>query len=102
MTRSGSPASTSLPAGLGLFGGSELGMAVVALISVLMRLEVMSLGYILCACAISASVRVKSTNVSLPSVAERRSRSRCGRPSAPPPDRGRIWGEDVLDGLVDG
>ena len=53
-------------------------MDVVAEISVLIRSEVMSLGDNLDDCAISVSVRVRSTNVSRPSVDERSSRSRCG------------------------
>lgn len=97
MTRSGSPvAASSLD-----FVCPESVMAVVALISVLIKLEVMSFGLILCDCAISASVRVRSTSVSLPSVAERRRRSRCWRSEASS-ERAGIRGEGIGEGLIEG
>ena len=52
----------------------ESGTEVVALISASINSAVMSRGDSFCACAISASVRVRSTRVSRPSLAERRRR----------------------------
>lgn len=84
---------------------SDLGTAVVAMISASIRSEVMSLGRIFLDCAISVKVRVRSTRVSRPSVADSRSKSRCARRDSELPfeiDWPSSRGEDAGEGATEG